>query len=340
MTIDLGRVVDEFVVPMLDSDAIESLRTAAATQTDVHLQATLLGFLAQAGDVPARKELVSRVLAGDKWALTEIGDVRALDVAAATAIFDTFESQVETTIGSAARGEFAVASIDAARVVALTNALFPGVARWPVLLEFLADDNVTAGQKKGACEVLVGNASLIPEEQRSAIRDVIPMIASSRSRLFDNDVTLTGLAAQLAFVLGGLNDEEVNALVASSLTAGEHRADTARLLGLANSEEFTWALVALAFDSHADVQVAATRALASRLAASTSDRAARVAIEQLLIRRDGAAVPAAVLFGLEGLTRDERPEDDVITFVRGLTAHPAAHVRRRAERLRRQGDNG
>jgi hypothetical protein len=286
----------------------------------------MLGLLAH-GDNQARELLLGRIAEGDNDALAAYGDLGRLDIEVAGRLMAQDAQLLHTSIAQAQTGHFAISRTrDPAARLAILGVHFPDVAPWDALLGYLGHDRVPSEHKRLACLALAEPAGRLPEEVRSALRDLLPQLAQTTQTNGVLGLPFGGAALMLAAAIGALDDQTLTSSVAGLLAGSrQERRDAATLIGRLSHSELTVALVTLIRDPYPDVRAEAAHALASRVASpDTNTDLLAVAGLQRALTDPGARTPLAIAYGI---TAAGAPSDEARELIAPLLEHPSALVR-------------
>ena len=334
VAIRLARVALKLHATALPPADRAAWRKAAIAQPHRGLAARMLGLLV-ADDERSRAELLARAADGDWEALQALGDVRQLDSKVARQLATQDAQAVEAMITQAEANTFGSWVRDPARSLAVLGIWHPDVARWDVLLRFLAHEHVTGEHKRDTCLVLAASADQLPEPVRSALRRLAPRLTGTAGPLDDSfrqmlGRPLGGAAMNLAAAVGALDEHAATNGLAALLTGSrQDRRDAAKLIVRLGRPEHTAALIPLISDPHADVRAEAAQALAIRVASpeGDTDTLAVTGLRRALAD-PGALMPLAIASGIATV---RAATDQAGELVRPLLRHPSARVREAAQ---------
>jgi hypothetical protein len=308
------------------SDGRAAWRQAATSQPNRRLTAAMLGLLAH-DDNQARELLLGRIAEDDNDALAAYGDLGRLDIEVAGCLMAQDAQLLHTNIAQAQTGHFAISRTrDPAARLAILGVHFPDVAPWDALLGYLGHDRVSSEHKRLACLALAEPAGRLPEEVRSALRDLLPQLAQTTQTNGVLGLPFGGAALMLAAAIGALDDQTLTSSVAGLLAGSrQERRDAATLIGRLSRPELTVALVTLIRDPYPDVRAEAAHALASHVASPDTDTdLLAVAGLQRALTDPGARTPLAIAYGI---TAAGTPSDEARELIAPLLEHPSALVR-------------
>jgi hypothetical protein len=165
-----ARLVTVMPSKSFNAQSAEAAEKAADTQTE-DLRRSLLGVAARFRE-SARAALIAESAAGEVRALSELGDVRELDVGTVAAIVGRLESDLGRQADAAHQGSYGFGGVDSAHALALLNAWHEEHARWDPLLDFLADPAVAGHDKVGALGVLTNLVEQLPDKVRDRLAEM------------------------------------------------------------------------------------------------------------------------------------------------------------------------
>jgi len=306
-------------------------RQAAARQPEGRLAAAILGLLTD-HDEEARELLLARVADGDNDALAALGPVRQLDAEVAKRLMAQDAELLDAIIAEVHASTHVLRTRDPAARLAILGSYYPHIAPWDALLHYLAHTRVPGERKGLTCQALAHHADRLPEEVRSALRNLALQLRATVAPVEMLGAPLGGTATILAAAVGGLDDQTLTSGLTALLTGSrQERRDAAELIGRLGRPEFTSALVALVSDSYADVRAQAAHALAFRVASSETgiDRLAIVGLQRALA--DPGALVSLAIAG--GVAAAETPGHQARELIAPLLGHASARVREATRRL-------
>lgn len=167
-----ARMVSFLRLECLPEAMMDKLWSFASANEDL-VAAELLGSLAIGGHEGAKEELLRRSTGRDLHALAALGPITSLDEDAARNLVIDFEARVRAIIRDAEKGSYGFGGSDPAHGLAIFNHWFLRVARWDVLVEFLANPNVAGEHKRSTCQTLVALGSCLSAEVRKLLGGVL-----------------------------------------------------------------------------------------------------------------------------------------------------------------------
>ncbi len=283
-------------------------------------------------DEEARELLLARVADGDNDALAALGPVRQLDAEVAKRLMAQDAELLDAIIAEVHASTHVLRTRDPAARLAILGSYYPHIAPWDALLHYLAHTRVPGERKGLTCQALAHHADRLPEEVRSALRNLALQLRATVAPVEMLGAPLGGTATILAAAVGGLDDQTLTSGLTALLTGSrQERRDAAELIGRLGRPEFTSALVALVSDSYADVRAQAAHALAFRVASSETgiDRLAIVGLQRALA--DPGALVSLAIAG--GVAAAETPGHQARELIAPLLGHASARVREATRRL-------
>ena len=300
-------------------------------QDQGRLGAEVLGWLAANGNSRARAALVDRTLAGDRYGLWALGDVRELDDAAAAALIARFESAAWGTVRAAQNRSY-LGGDDGVSGLTLLNLCFPGEARWDAVIELLREPLAAVEHKRAVCAFVGDSPAQLQEHVRAGLAASVESIAAS-TRGFSVKADIGGMHVVVGIASRAVTGDDANA-AATRLACGtsRERQDLALLLGSRHCPNMQAILAALVADP--DVKVRAEAARAVGKLADTNPDGPLSELAWVLARSDGTLLVSELLNGIS--RRDASLSDLAGGIVQHLSHHVSACVRHRADRLLRQ----
>jgi len=313
--------------PLSDEDSARLLQAGLADEGTC--RATILGALADLGDQTARAKVVERAVAGDLEALSAMGDVTALDDTEAALLIAKFEDMTARTLEAARRNSWGFGGFAAGAALAVLNTHFPNEARWPSLIEFLAEQKVAADDKRAACMSIASLSDRLPQEVLDELIANIDTISVGTSTGLGPDIG--GIGTLLAIAIGAIDGADADTAVARLAFGSEQqRQDSAMIIGAGRSPRMEAVLAALAADPQSSVRRASANAV-GRLMAAGADSPIP-AIAEALAGDGSVLIPSALLGGLSHGVPLAR-ESLGCELAQRLTLHASARVRRLADRV-------
>ncbi len=306
----------------------EALWSFARQDQDL-LGAEVLAWLAGNGNTQAHADLTARAIAGNRYALAAMGDVRGLDNTAAARLIDRLDSRTRGVIG-AARNHTNTGEQFGAELARL-NLCFPAEAHWDPVVELLLEPLVAADDKRNVCSLIVGLPETLPQQVRTSLVENIDRVAVAASGI-PLRADIGGTRTALAIAVGALNDADADtAAVALACGTRREREDVAHLLGSQYCPNLQPILAALINDPHAPVRSRAAHAI-GRLA-NTSPTKPTSHLARTIANSDGTL---SVTWLLLGLSMRDAPLSDMGTEIaQQLLQHRSGRVRHQAARALR-----
>lgn len=294
----LSNVIDHVRRDAWDSESVTALAARAAEHHET-LRDALLGA-AHPHVEAAREFLLAEIAAGSSSALGAWGDVRTLPAEVVAGMIDHLVGRLATRRETAAKGSIPGYAYDDPSTLAMLNRWHPDHAQWNPLVEYLADDNVIADQKRRTLFTMASSLNQVSDELRERVIAVALRIYSADDHRDAGMTPWLGATGPAAYLIASAQEsaEIDNSLVELLSGSNEQRRWAARIAGetAATSDTLvapTGLLIALAVD--ADVQVRATAAAGlTSLVIRGSDHPAVTAAVKVALADGGLRVPLAI----------------------------------------------
>ena len=292
------------------------------------LGSAVLGRLASGGDSDARHRLVARVIEGDSYALSALGDLTMLENSDAASLITCLAGMTEETVAKAQKGSYSLGT-SACEVLTLLNLWFPGEANWPPVLKLLCDPLVFAHDKRITGVRIIEQLHKVPETAQGEIAKCVSSVEQTRGDSFLG-MEIGGLSVLLAIAIGALrNDHASTAAAKLAHGSDRERQDLALLLGLGHCSDLQPLLAALVSDQHSEVRRKAAYSV-GRLLLTTPSRLLET-LAWKLAKDHGIELPLALLGGM--VRADTQLPAVGRAIAEHLLPHPSAWVRRQAGHL-------
>lgn len=312
----------------LDEDVLAGREPDFAAKAN---DATLPGWLRNifAARAPmARDVLHESLVKGDVRALPALGTLAELTTEEAVALTRTCAGAFEGYRRS--HNGFAIHQMDMAQLCTGLAILLPESGAWGTIVAFLCDTDAYPAPKRAACKILAENPGKIPGEHREHLAASLRMlIADKRPDPTTPHLTeIGGAFHELLLELLPQQHADRSVLEGALLSGGEKtRCDAVDYYSRRHGSESI--LLALAHDANHQVSSRAMFGLAKL--AATGDGLENVYSDALasFASADGESNALHVLGGVEA----GEPAGNFIDLISGLTTHPSATVRGRANHV-------
>ena len=312
----------------VEPPAREGLRELARCDS-TRLTAAVLGVLVAAGDVQSQTELRCLAATGDLYAVSALAHMSDLSDSQAGDLLGALCEQARNVLENARGGSHSSDSPWLAEALMDACAASPRRACWDDVIGLLTDRAVDVSTKRALCAGAVRFADRLPADVREGFASNIDQVEQS-APAFWGGTDCGGIQSRLLYALGAVSGSEAEEAMVD-LAVGTHleRCDAVHLAHDLDSDRADLVLSMLARDRDFSVRRTAAYCIGHRIAKSESRTLDAAAWE--MAHSDGTVVQLVLLNGLKAADVPRRRI--VVDIAHRLKMHPAARVRRRADRL-------
>ena len=324
----IENILDQLEWDQVKPAVREDLRELTR-RDNTRLAAAVLGAIAAAGDTQSQTELSQLAATGDLFAVKALGNIRDLSDSQADDLLDVLCEQARKVLENARRGSHSSDSPLVGETLVVASAVFPRRACWDDAIALLTDGSVDIGTKRAICSATTRLANRLPAEVRDRFASSVDQIEQSASAFWDS-IDPGGTRVRLLHSFGMVSGSDAEAAMID-LAVGTHqeRCDAVHLAHALDNNSADIVLAMLARDSDFSVRRKAAFFIGHRVAGREChalDAAARG-----ITHSDGTVLQLSLLNGLKAANP---PRRRIVTEIaERFRIHPAARVRRRAERL-------
>lgn len=226
---------------------------------------------------------------------------------------------------------------DWAHTYAVVAYHFPELADWEVLLDFLADHNVSMGRKRDLCKFLADIEASIPINVKNKLKKILPdllEVPEAESEFLGLIPKIGGAVGALYLLLIGRDHPDCQAILGKLLTGDEfQRLDVVDYLATQSGYEYV--LLAMTSDENDKVKNRAAASLAHQVATREALDVPFLECLSSLVNTGGESLVFSVF---NGLTSVSPIRDSVKKFLEALQTHSSIQIRQESEKVATKSD--